>query len=137
MGLGLDSSVMIDAERKRVSVSELLEKLEAVHGETEFSISAVTAMELEHGFHRALSAELAIRRRRYIDEVFAVLPTHPFTRGMGLLAGEIDAGLKKAGIVVATADLLIGVTALYYGDGIGTANIRHFRMIPGLKVLPL
>jgi len=56
---------------------------------------------------------------------------------MGVLDAEIDAGMKKSGLVIATADLLIGVTALHYGYALGTRNVRHFRIIPGLQVLPL
>ena len=56
---------------------------------------------------------------------------------MAVLAAKIDADTKKVGIAIATADLLIGVTALHYGYGIGTRNVRHFRMIPGLNVLSL
>ncbi len=56
---------------------------------------------------------------------------------MGALAARVDADLRKAGLLIATADLLIGVTALHYGYAIGTRNIRHFQMIPGLKVIPL
>lgn len=92
-------------------------------------------MELEHGWHRANTPEVAAQRRRYLDEVLAVLPVEPFTREMGILAARIDADIRKAGFVIATADLLIGVTALYYGYAIGTRNGRHFRMIPGLVVL--
>ena len=61
----------------------------------------------------------------------------PFTREMASLAAKIDAQMKKDGLVIATADLLIGVTALYYGYAIGTHNTRHFQMIPGLKVISL
>jgi len=39
--------------------------------------------------------------------------------------------------VIATADLLIGVTALHYGYAVGTRNVRHFKMIPGLQVITL
>lgn len=56
---------------------------------------------------------------------------------MAMLAAKIDAGSKKEGLVISTADLLIGVTALHYGYAIGTRNIRHFRMIPGLTVLSI
>jgi len=56
---------------------------------------------------------------------------------MAVLAAKIDADMKKVGTVVATADLLIGVTALHYGYAIGTRNLRHFQMIPGLQVLSL
>jgi predicted nucleic acid-binding protein len=69
--------------------------------------------------------------------VFAIIPVEPFTHEMGVLAAKIDADMKSVGLVIATADLLIGVTALHYGYGIGTCNVRHFRMIPGLKVLSL
>lgn len=67
----------------------------------------------------------------------AILPVEPFTREMGVLAARIDADMKKTGLVIATADLLIGVTALYYGYAIGTRNVRHFKMIPGLQIVSL
>jgi len=69
--------------------------------------------------------------------VFAIVPVEPFTREMGVLAAKIDADMKRVGLVIATADLLIGVTALHHGYSIGTRNVRHFRMIPGLQLLSL
>jgi tRNA(fMet)-specific endonuclease VapC len=137
MGLGLDSSVLIAAEREKRPVSLLLSSLEANYSETHFMLSSITVMELEHGWHRANTPEAALKRRRYLDEVFAILPVEPFTREMGVLAAKIDAEMKKAGLVIATADLLIGVTALHHGYAIGTRNVRHFQMIPGLKVISL
>jgi predicted nucleic acid-binding protein len=35
------------------------------------------------------------------------------------------------------SDLLIGVTALDLGYSVATANLRHFQMIPGLKIISL
>jgi tRNA(fMet)-specific endonuclease VapC len=137
MGLVLDSSVLIVAERERRPISELLSSLEASYLETQFVLSSITVMELEHGWHRANTPEAALKRRRYLDEVLAVIPVEPFTREMGVLAAKIDVDMRKSGLVIATADLLIGVTALHYGYAIGTRNVRHFQMIPGLKVLPL
>ena len=81
--------------------------------------------------------DVALQRRRYLDEIFAIIPVEPFTREMGMLAAKIDAETRKAGGMVATADLLIGVTALYFGYSVGTRNIRHFRMIPSLNVIQL
>ena len=94
-------------------------------------------MELEHGWHRANTPEAAAKRRSYLGEVLAIIPVEPFTREMGALAAKIDAEMRKAGLVIATADLLIGITALHYGYALGTRNVRHFRMIPGLQVLSL
>lgn len=137
MGLVLDSSALIAAERDQRPVSELLGTLSAEHSETEFLISSISVMELEHGWHRANTPEAAAKRRRYLDEVLAILPVEPFTGEMGVLAAKIDAEMKKAGLLIPTADLLIGITALHYGYAIGTVNVRHFKMIPGLKVVPL
>lgn len=137
MGVVLDSSVLIAAEREKRPVSQLLASLSAELSETEFLLSAITVMELEHGWHRANTPEAAVKRRRYLDEVMAILPVEPFTGDMGDLAAKIDANMKKAGLVLATADLLIGVMALHYGYAVGSRNLRHFRMIPGLRVLAL
>jgi predicted nucleic acid-binding protein len=35
------------------------------------------------------------------------------------------------------SDLLIGASALELGYGVGTANVRHFQLIPGLNVIQL
>jgi hypothetical protein len=35
------------------------------------------------------------------------------------------------------SDLLIGVTALELGFGVGTSNLRHFRLVPGLSIVQL
>lgn len=137
MGLVLDSSVLIAAERDRRPVSELLASLAAEYSETQFLLSSISVMELEHGWHRANTPEAAAKRLRYLDEVLTILPVESFTREMGVLAAKIDADMKKAGLVIATADLLIGITALHYGYALGTRNVRHFRMIPGLEVLSL
>ena len=56
MGLVLDSSVLIAAERDARPVSELLATLEQEHGETEIVLSSITVIELEHGLHRAQTA---------------------------------------------------------------------------------
>ena len=137
MGLVLDSSVLIAAERVKRPVSQLLAALSTEYWEAEFLLSSISVMELEHGWHRANTPEIAAKRRRYLDEVMHILPVEPFTREMAILAAKIDAEMKKVGLVIATADLLIGVTALHLGYAIGTRNVRHFRMIPGLNVLPL
>ena len=56
---------------------------------------------------------------------------------MARIAAKIDAGAKQIGSVIPFADLLIGASALHLGYGIGTRNLRHFQMIPGLKIFPL
>ncbi len=137
MGLVLDSGVLIAAEREAKPVSAVLAMLEKEHGETEIVLSSITVIELEHGLHRANTAELARKRRDYLDAVFAAIPVESFTKEMGHSAAKLDAEAKQTGHVIPFPDLLIGVTALYFDYAVGTRNLRHFQMIPGLQVLKL
>jgi tRNA(fMet)-specific endonuclease VapC len=134
MGLILDSGVLIAAERDATPVSSLLAALEREYGEIEIVLSSITVIELEHGLHRARTAEQAHNRRLYLDSVFAAIPVEPFTRDMAQIAARVDAEARKTGCVIPLADLLIGATALQFGYWVGTRNLRHFRMIPGLAV---
>ena len=135
MGLVLDSGVLIAAEREARPVSSLLETLEQEHGETEIVLSSITVIELEHGLHRAKTAEQARTRREYLDTVFAAIPVEPFTRAMAQLAAKVDAEARRSGQTIPFADLLIGATALHFGYSVGTRNLRHFQMIPNLAIV--
>lgn len=137
MGLILDSSVLIAAERKARPISELLSDLRASTGVEDILLSAISVIELEHGLWRANTAELARQRRDYLDEIFAAIPVEPFNKEMGQLAAKIDAEARKQGVTIPFADLQIGVTALHFGYAICSLNVRHFQMIPGLDVKQL
>lgn len=136
MGLVLDSSVLVTAERRALSVSKLLDILQYQHGVTEIVLSAISVVELEHGIYRAQSPKQASKRRTYLDTVFAAIPTEPFTREIGRVVAQLDAEARIKGTTVPFADLLIGGTALYFGYGLVSLNVRHFRGIPGLSVHP-
>jgi predicted nucleic acid-binding protein len=135
MGLILDSSVAIAAERNSETVEKLLERIVILTGDQEAALSAVGLTELVHGLYRAVTPEQRSRRQAFINEFLADVPVHPYTKEMALLAGEIDAGLRGRGLVIPFADLLIGVTALWLNFSVLTINIRDFERIPGLKVV--
>ena len=137
MGLVLDSGVLIAAERDAKPVSELLAAFEQEHGESEIVLSSITVIELEYGFHRANTAELARKRRDYLDTIFAAIPVEPLTKEIAQLAAKIDAEGKQTGRVIPFQDPLIGVSALYFNYAVGTRNLRHFQMIPGVNVIQL
>ena len=59
MGLVLDSSVLIAAEREQRSVSNPLPSLQPDHRQAQF----LSGMELEHGWRRANTPEIAAKRR--------------------------------------------------------------------------
>ena len=137
MGLVLDSSVPIVAEREAKPVSSLLAALQQQHGENDIVLSSITVVELEHGLHRAQTPDQAQKRRNYLDEVFVAIPVESFSREMAQIAAKVDADARRVGKVIPFADLLIGATALHHGYDVGTRNLRHFQMIPNLTVISI
>jgi predicted nucleic acid-binding protein len=115
LGLILDSSVLIAAERQREPVSGLLARVAAATEIERIMISAVSVIELEHGFWRANTPEASTRRRIYLDEILTAIPVQPFTKEIAQLTAKIDAEARWAGMVIPLADLQIGVTALHFG----------------------
>jgi predicted nucleic acid-binding protein len=63
LGLILDPSVIIAAERKRQTVEDLLVSVCQAFGEIEVAISAVTLAELVHGVARANTPDIRHARR--------------------------------------------------------------------------
>ena len=135
MGLILDSTVLIQAERKGLNAPQALTLVMEKLGSSEVGISVVTALEFTHGIARADTAERRAKRQGFLDELLRAVPVHPVTLAIALRAGQIDATNSSQGIRVALGDLLIGVTALEAGFGVATPNVRHFGMIPGLDVV--
>jgi predicted nucleic acid-binding protein len=56
MGVILDSSILVAAERGGDSVQAILKRVQSTQGETESGLSVVTIAELTHGIYRAKSA---------------------------------------------------------------------------------
>ena len=137
LGLILDSSVIIAAERKRQTVEEFLTSIGRSFGEIEIAISAVTLAELVHGVARANTPEVRTARRAFIDELKKHVPVHPITDSTAEIAGQISGEQAAKGITLPADDLLIGASAIEQGYAVATLNTRHFQMIPKLKVLSL
>ena len=134
MGLILDSSVLIAAERQGEAVEQLLERILTKAGDQETALSAVALVELVHGIHRAKVPEIRARREAFIQELLADVPIYPFTQAIAFLAGRIDGEQQSKGVKIPFQDLLIGATALHLDYAVVTFNPRHFRMIPDLAV---
>ena len=137
MGLILDSSAAVAAERQGKNPKQLLQAVALETGDDELGFSALTALELAHGAIRADTAERREKRQRFLDELISVVPVYPVTATLALRAGRIDGQSQAKGIRIPLSDLLIGVTALELGYRIVTHNIRHFSLIPGISILQL
>ncbi len=134
LGVVLDSSTVITAERKRLPVPRLIEAIQTVHGEIEVSLSPVTVAELVHGIYRAKNPEASQRRRAYIEELVELVPIHPVTKQTAFLVGQIQGQEAAKGNVLPFNDLMIAAAAIEQGYAILTENLRHFEKIPGLSV---
>jgi predicted nucleic acid-binding protein len=137
MGLILDSSAVIAAERRGQNVAQFLKQVVAATGDQRAVLSSVGLTELVHGIHRAQSTQARTRRESFIRELLNDVEVYPYTKATALLAGKIDGEQQSAGVTIPFADLLIGATALEVGYSVLTVNIRHFRLIPGLTVVQL
>ncbi len=134
MGLLIDSTAFIHAERRRQTPEQLVQDLIDRFGDIELAISVMSAGELFHGCWRADTAARRAQREEFIEAVLSAIPAVPISLEVMRVFGEIDATLSSAGGRIATSDLLIACTALSRGDGIATGNVRHFDRVPGLVV---
>jgi predicted nucleic acid-binding protein len=137
VGLILDSSVAIAAERRGDSVQTLLQRIIDTAGDQEAALSTAGVVELVHGIHRANTAERRARREAFVEDLLAAVIVYPLTTDIARLAGKLDAERQSRGVVIPFADLLIGTTALSLGYSVLTTNLRHFERIPGLALLQL
>ena len=133
MGVMLDSSVIIAAERGELRLDALLADL----GETSVSIAAITASELLHGTHRASSPAVRMRRSAFVEVVLRDVPVRNFGLGEARLHAELWASLAADGQMIGTHDLQIAATALAAGDSLVTLNTRDFSRVPGLDLEPV
>lgn len=134
MGIVLDSSVIIAAERRGHTVRQILEQLKKDLGETEVGISVVTVAELVHGAYRTKTQPQQDRRLEFIERLSSDVPVYPVTLEIARIAGRIEGQQEAVGIQFAFEDLLIGATALHLGFAVATLNLRDFRRIPGVSV---
>jgi predicted nucleic acid-binding protein len=137
LGLVLDSSVLIAAERRNLRPDQAIESVQKVVGEIAIVLSAVTVAEIGHGIYRANTPELRDRRRAFLDELKATVPIHPVTEATAEIVACIGGEQAARGITLPLADLLIGACALELGYAVGTNNLRDFGRIPGLHVTQL
>jgi tRNA(fMet)-specific endonuclease VapC len=135
VGLILDSSIAISAERRGDTVQAFLQRVIDAAGDQEAALSAVGVVELVHGIHRADTPERRGRREAFVEELLSTVPIYPLTTDVARLAGKLDAEQQTRGIVIPFADLLIGATAVSLGYSVLTVNPRHFRRVPGLAVI--
>jgi tRNA(fMet)-specific endonuclease VapC len=131
VGVVLDTSILVAAERGAVRFAALLDSL----GEEPVAIAAITGSELLHGCHRARDPGMRARRSAFVDALLDALPVLPFGLPEARRHAELWAGLARTGRVIGPHDLLIAATALAQGHALVTLNQREFGRVPGLRLV--
>jgi len=102
MGVILDSTALIRAERQGQSVRQILTNISRILDEDEspdvivndydlIGVSVITLMELAHGAFRADTTERRHQRSAFVDQLVNALPVYPITESIAGRAAAIDA----------------------------------------------
>jgi tRNA(fMet)-specific endonuclease VapC len=126
----IDSSVWIQMERNRQPVRKIRDLIP----DESIAVAAITASELLVGVARADTKERRARRERFVERVLQVAPVEAFDLPVARVLAELVARMSGDGNLIGSHDLLIAATALAYGYGVLTHNVREFGRVPGLEV---
>jgi len=88
MGLILDSTVAIKAERQKHPVEGMLSLIRNEVGSTDIALSVVSVMEFEHGIWRAKDPTHAAIRKQFLEDLIRCVPVYPLTTDIARLAGR-------------------------------------------------
>ncbi|HEV7400528.1 MAG TPA: PIN domain-containing protein [Solirubrobacterales bacterium] len=130
MAVLIDTSVLVDVERRGLSLERAL-------GERERAISVITASELLHGVHRAKDNRVRTRRQAFVEHLISSIEPLPITTSIARSHAEIWAGLERGGETIGAHDMWIAATAVSHGMEVATANATEFQRVPGLTVVAL
>jgi tRNA(fMet)-specific endonuclease VapC len=133
MGLILDTSVLIAAEKQQFDLRRLFE----ARADESFFIAAITAAELLHGVERAQPPARKKVRSCYVEAVLSEIEAIDFDLSVARRHAALWAALEKAGKVIGSYDLVIAATALHYGYVVVTLNLAEFKQVAGLQVIDL
>jgi tRNA(fMet)-specific endonuclease VapC len=137
LGIVLDSSILIAAERRKLRPEQAIETVQKTAGEVPIVLCSVTVAEIGHGIYRADTPETRSRRRKFLDELKATIPIYPVTEATAEIVARIGGEQAAKGVNLPLSDLIIGACALELGYAIGTSNVRDFSRIPGLNIVRL
>lgn len=131
MGVIVDTSVLIGAERQKFDMDGLLANL----GDEAVAIAAITASELLHGVERSRDPVIRANRSSFAEAVFESFAVIPFGLAEARIHAGIWATLAAKGRMIGAHDLQVAATAVSTGSSLVTLNQKHFKRVPGLAVL--
>jgi len=132
MGLILDTSILIAAERRRFSITDFLTREASTQP---IFICSITVSELLHGVARANTTRRRKARSEFVNAILDDYPVLAFDVEAARVHAELWATLKVSGTLIGSHDLLIAATALARRHSLATLNAEEFRRVAKLRVL--
>ncbi len=133
MGLVLDTSVLIEAERGKLALSSILRK--SFPNESIY-ISSISVSELYLGAHLSQKS-FNEQRTTSIEIMISSLIILDFDSKVAKAHAKVWSQLKKKGILIGPYELIIAATCLYHQHSLLTFNIKEFSRVPNLKLASL
>ena len=130
MAVLIDASILIEAERGRLALEPHVARRE---GDASF-LSVITASELLHGVHRALTPDVRAKRSAFVEGILERFPLLDVDLVCARAHAQIWAELRQAGTLIGPHDLWLAATCIAHGLTMVTANLREFERVPGLAV---
>lgn len=122
----LDTSICIFFLKGKYDVNDKILQI----GLNNCCISEITIGELAFGVYNSISQKDNLQEIEKFISSITVIPVS----GCFYNFGEEKARLKRIGSIIADFDLLIGITAIYYGLTLVTHNTRHFSRLQNIKL---
>jgi predicted nucleic acid-binding protein len=89
-GLVVDSSILVTAERGKLTTPDVIRNLRQSSGDFPIVICALTVAELGQGIYHANTEAKAQHRRRFLDELKQHVPIHPITATTAEIIARVE-----------------------------------------------
>ncbi len=134
MGVIIDTSIFIRAERNNQSLFTMISNLPA---DDDVYISVATVSELLVGVHRANSEDRRIRRSAFVENILSSFIPLEMTTPIARIQATIVVDLISRGQIIRVQDMWIAATAIHYGFSVLTYDLSDFSRIQGLNILKI
>jgi predicted nucleic acid-binding protein len=130
--LVVDASLPVKIERE----GQVLARAMQAARTTNLCVSMITAAELLAGIHRAQPRPVCARREAFLEFALGAMPLLEFDLISARVLGSVLADPTGRGERIGAYDAIIAATALAHGFGVLTDNVKAFRRVRGLEVVP-
>ena len=132
MGIIIDTSIFVGAERNSQSLSTIFSGLQL---EDDAYISVATVSELLVGVHRADNEARRILRSAFVEQILSSFTAIDITVSISRIHSKIVSDLMRRGQIIDVQDMWIAATAIQNGFSVLTYDVSDFSRIAGLNVL--